>query len=297
VDRVSLTIPRGRVLGLIGESGSGKTTIGRAMLGLVPPTRGCLVFDGLDVSRRSRSQARRLSTRIQAVFQDTSGALDPRMSIKGCLDEALRRSPDRGRSHHARSAELLGSVGLGEDVLARFPQELSGGQRQRVGIARALAVEPDFVVCDEPTASLDVSVQAQVLNLLAALRDRLGLTYLFIGHNIAVVRYLSDAIAVMYAGRLVEYGPTELISRHPAHPYTQALVSAVADRPVAGTVINHGPSTAAAAAETAASPGGCPVRHSCSLTVALGRPTQCAEEAPMLRDVGEGRRIACHYAA
>ncbi|MPZ24868.1 MAG: ATP-binding cassette domain-containing protein [Micromonosporaceae bacterium] len=286
VDGLDIRIGRGRVLGLIGESGSGKTTVGRALLGLVPPTRGRVSFDGVDVTRRSRSTMRRLSTRVQAIFQDTSGTLDPRMTIRGSLGEALRRRPDRGRGRGDRAAGLLSSVGLDAGLLDRYPHELSGGQRQRVGIARALAVEPEFVVCDEPTASLDVSVQAQVLNLLASLRHGLGLAYLFIGHDIAVVRYLSDEVAVMFAGRIVEQGPADEVCRRPRHPYTRALVTAVAGRPVADRAAGEpGP----------VATGGCRFRHRCALAAALEHPALCAEQEPPLRQAGTGHRAACHF--
>jgi ABC-type glutathione transport system ATPase component len=314
VDRVSIAIGRGRVLGLIGESGSGKTTVGRALLGLTVPTGGRISFDGADVSRRSRATMRRLSTRVQAIFQDTSSTLDPRMTVRHSLYEALRRRPDRPGTLADRAAAALSSVGLGAELLDRLPHQLSGGQRQRVGIARALAVEPEFVVCDEPTASLDVSVQAQVLNLLAGLRDRLGLTYLFIGHNIAVVRYLSDEVAVMFAGRIVEHGPADQVCRRPYHPYTRALVAAVSGRGPTERAGTDGPAGAAAGRGgteelagaaaggggmeelAGAAAGGCPVRHRCPLTAALGHPARCAEAVPELCEIEPGHRVACHFA-
>lgn len=221
VNGVTLELSRGKVLGIIGESGSGKSTTARAVLGLVNVSAGRIIFDDEDITHRSRAMNRRLGSRIQAVFQDVSGALDPRMTVRSSLRESLRT-----RKASRTAEDLLEIVGLSAEYADRFPHSLSGGQRQRIGIARALAVEPELLLLDEPTASLDVSIQAQTLNLLASLRRSLGLTMIFIGHNIAVIRYLSDEIAVMHDGRVVEYGSADEIVHNPQNQYTRALVEA-----------------------------------------------------------------------
>jgi oligopeptide transport system ATP-binding protein len=234
VDGVDLRIRRGKSLGLVGESGSGKTTAGRAILRLLPATAGTVVFDGQDVLAAEGDELHDLRRRMQVIFQDPVGSLNPRMTVEDIVGEPLavhRIVPRRERSR--RVSELLERVGLAAVYAKRYPHEFSGGQRQRIGIARALASAPDFIVCDEPVSALDVSIQAQVLNLLSDLQDELGLSYLFIAHNLAVVEHFADEVAVMYLGRIVETaGRDELYSR-PIHPYTQSLLSAV-PKPVPG---------------------------------------------------------------
>ena len=228
VDGIDFSIRAGETLGLVGESGSGKTTTGRLVLRLVEPTRGAVLFDGVDVVTLNRRQLRALRRHMQLVFQDPYSSLDPRVRVVTTVGEPLEAHEGlRGRELEARVATVLEQVGLDQSFLRRSPHELSGGQRQRVAIARALAVEPALVVCDEPLSSLDVSTKSQVINLLADLQRRLSLTYLFISHDLAVVRNISDRIAVMYLGRIVEIGDAEQVWAHPAHPYTEALVSAV----------------------------------------------------------------------
>ncbi len=228
VDGVSFTIPRGKSLSLVGESGSGKTTVGRAILRLIEPTRGRIVFNGLDLGSLTRGALRRERKRMQLIFQDPYGSLNPRMTVHSVIAEALAehrivpRAQRRDRVH-----ELLRMVGLTPAAADRYPNEFSGGQRQRIGIARALAVEPDLIVADEPISALDVSIQAQIMNLLQDLQAKLGLTYLFIAHDLAVVRHISDYVAVMYLGRIVEIGTTDDVFKNPTHPYTRALLSAV----------------------------------------------------------------------
>ena len=227
VDDVSLDIQSGETLGLVGESGSGKSTLGRLVLRLIEPTSGSIRFEGRDLLAAGHREMRRLRRDMQIIFQDPFGSLDPRMRVEDVISEPLiiheRMSPSTRRS---RVAELLRAVGLDESALRRFPHEFSGGQRQRIGIARALALRPKFIVADEPVSSLDVSVGAQIVNLLAQLQREFGLTYLFISHSMPVVRYLATRIAVMYRGKIVEAGPTDQITEQPAHPYTRSLLEA-----------------------------------------------------------------------
>ncbi len=230
VDDVSLDIEAGETLGLVGESGSGKSTLGRLILRLVEPSSGSIVFEGRDWLAAARPEMRRLRRDMQIIFQDPFGSLDPRMRVEDIVSEPLiiyERCP-RARCR-ARTAELLHAVGLDPSAMGRFPHEFSGGQRQRIGIARALALRPKFVVADEPVSALDVSVAAQIVNLLAQLQRQFGLTYLFISHSMPLVRYLSTRIAVMYQGRIVEIGPTEQITEDPRHPYTRSLLEATPD--------------------------------------------------------------------
>jgi oligopeptide/dipeptide ABC transporter ATP-binding protein len=229
VDGISFTIPRGKTLSLVGESGSGKTTTGRLVLRLIEPTAGSIFFDGTDVTALDRAALRGLRKRMQLIFQDPYGSLNPRMTVNSVLSEAIaaHKIVATSAGRRARVLDLLDLVGLSPEAADRYPHEFSGGQRQRIGIARALAVEPDLIVADEPVSALDVSIQAQILNLMADLQARLGLTYLFIGHNLSVVRHISDFVAVMYLGRIVEIGSVDDIFRMPVHPYTRALLSAV----------------------------------------------------------------------
>jgi len=228
VDGVSFSVRKGSTLGLVGESGSGKTTVGRTLLRLIPATAGEVVFDGRDVFAANRSQMRELRRRMQVIFQDPASSLNPRMAVGGIVGEPLSVHgivPRRRR--RTRVGELLERVGLSAGYANRYPHEFSGGQRQRIGIARALASEPDFIVCDEPISALDVSIQAQILNLLSDLQDDLGLSYLFIAHNLAVVEHFADEVAVMYLGRIVEIAGRDALYDSPRHPYTEALLSAV----------------------------------------------------------------------
>jgi len=237
VDNVSLDIHAGETLGLVGESGSGKSTLGRLILRLIEPTAGSIRFDGRDLLAASRSEMRRLRRHLQIIFQDPFASLDPRFTVEQIITEPLIIHEEiiheeiihgtaRGDAIRARVAELLRAVGLDESASRRYPHEFSGGQRQRIGIARALALRPKFIVCDEPVSALDVSVGAQIVNLLAQLQRDFGLTYLFISHSMPVVRYLSTRIAVMYHGQIVEVAPTEQITERPQHPYTKSLLEA-----------------------------------------------------------------------
>lgn len=226
VDGVSFDVPRNTIVGLVGESGSGKTTTGRALLRLFKPTAGRLLFDGQDITHLNEKQMLPWRRRMQIVFQDPYASLNPRMTVAEILGEALDTHKLAQHRRSARIGELLERVGLNADHSRRYPHEFSGGQRQRIGIARALAVEPDFIVADEPVSALDVSVQAQVLNLLQDLQRDLGLTMLFVAHDLAVVDYLCDEVVVMYLGRVMERGPTSEVYARPRHPYTRALLSA-----------------------------------------------------------------------
>lgn len=295
VDDVSFDVHVGETLGVVGESGSGKTTLGRLAIGLLPPTRGEVVFEGTNLAVLSASELRRKRRRMQIVFQDPLAALNPRLTVGEALTEPLLVHGIVGskREARARAAELLRRVGLSDEHLERHPHELSGGQRQRVVIARAIAVEPRLLVCDEPVAALDVSVQAQVVNLLLELQETLGLAYLFVAHDIALVRLVSHRVAVMYLGQVVEIGPTEEVCSDPAHPYTKALLDAVpsgdpARRRSALRLAGEPPSPSDPSVRV-----GCVFRSRCPQA-----ERRCGLERPSLRPSGSSRErhVACHLA-
>jgi len=303
VDGVSATIRRGEAFGLVGESGCGKTTTARLLLGLVWPDEGRVLFDGEEVGRMEGEALARFRGRAQIVFQDPFGSLNPRLRVGRALEEALRI---HGRitgsaGGNDRVLDLLELVGLGAEHRERFPHELSGGERQRVGIARALAPEPDFLVCDEPVSALDVSIQAQILNLLLDLRESLGLTLLFIAHDLDVVERICDRTAVMYLGRIVEEGPTEAIFERPRHPYTRSLLAAVprlrrggsrGPRRTAERV--RRPESGAARGEAKGPSGartGCPFRPRCDHPA---RDEECVRRSPGLERKAPGHFAACH---
>jgi oligopeptide/dipeptide ABC transporter ATP-binding protein len=288
VDGVSFDVGRGETLGLVGESGSGKTTTGRTLLRLIEPTAGRIEFDGRDVVAMGARDLRAIRRRAQIVFQDPFGSLNPRLTVGAAIREVLDVHGLARANRPRRVDELLDIVGLRPEHARRYPHEFSGGQRQRVGIARALAVEPDFIVCDEPVSALDVSVQAQVLNLLRSLQHRFGIAYLFIAHDLAVVRHMSDRIAVMYLGRIVETGPARAVVAEPLHPYTKALLSAVPDlRPAARRerIILGGE-----VPDPADPPPGCPFHPRCTHPL---RDEVCTAARPPLEEKAPGHAAAC----
>jgi len=292
VNGVTLDVAARETLGLVGESGCGKTTLGRSILRLVDRTSGEVRFDGQDLFALDPAALRRMRRRMQIVFQDPDGSLDPRQSIGRAVREGLEvHRLARGAEADRRVGALLEEVGLPAGTAARFPHEFSGGQRQRAAIARALAVEPEFLVCDEPVSALDVSVQAQVLNLLADLQARRGLSYLFISHDLAVVRHIAPRVAVMYLGRIVEQGPTDRIYRRPLHPYTQALLTAV---PVPDP--GKGRQRIVLAGDPPSPvhpPSGCPFHPRCQHP---GKDDTCRTLRPELRALDAGHVVACHLA-
>ncbi len=287
VDRVSLTVAEGEVVGLVGESGCGKSTLGRMVAGIMPPSDGELLYRGRPLDALSGAEAKAATLKVQMIFQDPFASLNPRMKVGDIIGEAVRVHglvPAREVPDYV--AQVMRRVGLDPDYRRRYPHQFSGGQRQRIGIARALAVRPDFIVCDEAVAALDVSIQAQVLNLFMDLRRELGLTYLFISHDLGVVQHLSDRVAIMYLGRIVESGPTEALFEAPNHPYTQALLAGVPRldarrqqfKPVAGEI----PSPLDP-------PSGCHFHPRCPHAM-----PRCRTDAPALTAIGAGRLSACH---
>jgi len=290
VDDVTFSVARGETLGLVGESGSGKSTVARVVLRLEDATAGIVRFDGREVQRASRGELRQLRSRMQVVFQDPYASLDPRMTAGSAVAEPLIVMRRR-REVATRVPELFDLVGLGREHAARFPHELSGGQRQRVGIARALALGPDLLVLDEPVSALDVSIQAQILNLLADLQARLALTTLFITHDLAVVRHVADRVAVMHLGKIVETAPTDDLFASPAHPYTQALLSAAPEPDPVTERTRRRIVLTGELPSAVTPPPGCRFHTRCPRA-----EERCRVEEPALVERGVGHPVACHFA-
>jgi oligopeptide transport system ATP-binding protein len=297
VDGVTFTLHRGETLGLVGESGCGKSTTGRAIIQLYRPTAGRVLFEGSDLAALKGGALRHQRRRMQMIFQDPYASLNPRMTAGGIVGEPLDIhdiGPSRARRETVRS--LLGTVGLNPDFADRYPHEFSGGQRQRIGVARALAVNPDLIVADEPISALDVSIQAQIINLLERLQGQFGLTYLFIAHDLSVVKHISDRIAVMYLGRIVELASSRDLHAEPLHPYTVALLSAI---PIPDPAIESRRRRIILRGDVpspAAPPSGCRFHTRCWLRERLGNPERCTTEDPELRPLADGHTVACHFA-
>ena len=289
VDDVSFTINRGETLGLVGESGCGKTTVGRTILHLYKPTAGEIRFDGKLI--KTKSDVNQFRTRASMVFQDPYSSLNPRMTVSDIVGEPLdvHHLYSSKKERDERILELLSLVGLNSEHASRYAHEFSGGQRQRIGIARALAMKPEFIVCDEPVSALDVSIQAQVINMFDDLQDELGLTYLFIAHDLLVVRHISDRIAVMYLGKMVELADAEEIYNHPLHPYSQSLLSAVPLPDPKAARANKRIVLSGDIPSPLNAPSGCPFRTRCRYAT-----EQCAQSMPDFKEVEKGHFVACH---
>ncbi len=293
VNDISFSIDKGETLGLVGESGCGKSTAGRTIIRLYEPTAGRISLDGTDIAKLSKSKLKAFRSKMQMIFQDPYASLNPRMTVLDIIGEALdihglvKSKAERKR----RVEQLLDMVGLNADHASRYPHEFSGGQRQRIGITRALAVEPQFIICDEPISALDVSIQAQIVNLLSDLQKKLGLTYLFVAHDLSMVKYMSDRVAVMYLGKIVELARSEDLYANPQHPYTKALLSAI---PVPDPDVQEGKERIILKGDLPSPinpPSGCTFRTRCPAAT-----EKCAGEAPEFREMRPGHFAACHYA-
>ena len=292
VDDVSFDLYPGETFGLVGESGCGKTTVGRTLVRLYKPTAGQIIFDGTDIARMDEHTVLPYRKKMQMIFQDPYASLNPRMTVSSIIGEPMRLQGVKQEEISARVSELIEQVGLKKDHLNRYPHEFSGGQRQRIGIARALAMHPEFIVCDEPISALDVSIQAQVINMLEELQEQMGITYLFVSHDLSMVRHISHRVGVMYLGQMVELATVEELYSNMQHPYTQALMSAVplADPDLAAQsrrIVLQGD-----VPQPIDPPSGCPFRTRCRYA-----EKRCAETRPELRDIGNGHLLACHVMA
>ena len=282
VDNVSFDIYKGETVSLVGESGCGKSTTGRCLIRLYEPTSGEVIFDGKDVTKLTKEEQKKFCHRVQMIFQNPYASLNPRMTVREIVGEALRQHGMPAKEVEKKVQDLLETVGLNKDHMSRFAHEFSGGQRQRIGIARALSVDPEFIICDEPISALDVSIQAQVINMLKELQETRGLTYLFIAHDLSVVKYISDRVVVMYLGTIVEEAETEELYGNPSHPYTQALLSAIPEADPDKAKSNR---RIAIKGEIPS-----PINpKNCQYAT-----ERCFQEMPQLREIAPGHRVACH---
>ena len=297
VDGVSFSVKRGETLGLVGESGCGKSTTGRAIIRLYQPTEGRIIFDGADITTIGGNQLRGIRRRMQMIFQDPYASLNPRMNVATIVTEPMEiHHVGTAKERRERGRELLATVGLNPEFGVRYPHEFSGGQRQRIGVARALALNPDLIVADEPISALDVSIQAQIINLLERLQGEFGLTYLFVAHDLSVVAHISDRIAVMYLGRIVELAGSRELNRHPLHPYSVALLSAI---PIPDPAVESKRRRIILKGDVpspVSPPSGCRFHTRCWLRERLGNPEVCSTVDPPLQEVSTGHAVACHFA-
>ena len=293
VDGISFDLLPKETLGLVGESGCGKTTAGRTVLSLYTATEGKVYFGQTEVTALGTNQLRLMRQKMQMIFQDPQDSLNPRMTVGSIISEPLmEHTKASGSQRTERVEELLQAVGLNAKYMNRYPHEFSGGQRQRIGVARALALNPEFIICDEPIAALDVSIQAQVVNLLEDLQEKLGLTYLFISHDLGMIRHIARRVAVMYLGHIVEIATSQDLYRRPQHPYTQALLSAVPTHDPVREQTRERIILTGDVPSPADPPSGCPFRTRCP-----SAESKCAEEVPELRQIGTGHQVACHLVA